>query len=517
MRFLLFLVLFLDVKLIVKVGALVICCLLQPDFKWGIRFRNSRLPLFYPFIAGIACLNWILFKGWRDMDYNLVAITGMLFWALCFLGVHQVRLFTEKTDTELLHRTLLVFFLLNALISVAQVAHIIWETKALNPYLYQGDFQRYFISTGDYIKGLSFDTSTTNALINAFGVVYFLARKQGWMLVCCMACLLATGSNFTNLLLLAVFGYLFIFDSDKEQKGGIILCLLMGVIFLGKVSPQNNHYTEETFASRVHRTAPGAVSPIAADQGEAKKAAFAQSYLDSLSNERVKLHPPEARTQVPVVAPRVIPVEDINSAPYQRRSDTNTIQRKLLQFIETNREALPLASQPEAPDEARPLGKGLAFSQIFSFLGEHPAKILTGDGMGNFSSKLAFRTTGLDIAGGYPSRYAYISPDFLGHHLDIYLAYFSRPKQWHSLTNSPDSVYGQLLGEYGVLGLAAFVLLYIGFFGKRLKKHGYSIPLLLLLTGSFWMGYWFEQLSVVLLFEAMIFIDCKTVLKPAIS
>jgi len=40
---------------------------------------------------------------------------------------------------------------------------------------------------------------------------------------------------------------------------------------------------------------------------------------------------------------------------------------------------------------------------------------------------------------------------------------------------------------------------------------------LLLLTGSFWMGYWFEQLSVVLLFEAMIFIDCKTVLKPAIS
>ena len=29
------------------------------------------------------------------------------------------------------------------------------ETGTLNPYTYQGDYQKYFINTGDYIKGIT--------------------------------------------------------------------------------------------------------------------------------------------------------------------------------------------------------------------------------------------------------------------------------------------------------------------------------------------------------------------------
>ena len=53
---------------------------------------------------------------------------------------------------------------------------------------------------------------------------------------------------------------------------------------------------------------------------------------------------------------------------------------------------------PRAP------GKLVAFYQLATYLKEHPEKIITGDGTGNFSSKLAFKTTGLKIAGKLPRK-----------------------------------------------------------------------------------------------------------------
>jgi hypothetical protein len=561
---LLFLVLVLDVKLAIKIPVLIIACCLQPGFRWGFRFRDSRLPLFYPLMIGIVLIDWLLFKGFKDTDYNIVALTGILFWICCIVAVHQVRLFIDGSETETVHRTLLVFFILNLLVSSVDMIRIIWETKALNPYLYQGMYQKYFIRTGDYVKGLSFDTSTTNAMINAFGVVYFLKRKKGWMLLCCMACLLATGSNFTNLLLLGTFIYLFLFDSDKEQKGGILLCVLMGAVFLGKVSPQNNHYTEETlkgFLRKSQAAAQGATAgqrtagqvQVAAGQSatrqgtpgqsaigqgasgqsasvdstDAKRMAHAQFYMDSIRLVIwLKAKADSAAGKTPVTAsvqwtPKPsIPAPNINEGPYLRRdNDTSAEQRILYAFIDSHRGELPMAGHPSVSlagrvatlgeGSAHTSGKGMAFKQVFSWLRNHPSKILTGDGAGNFSSKLAFRSAGLGIMGDYPARYAYISSDFLRNHLDIYLDFFSRPKQMHSLTNSPDSVYGQLLGEYGVLGVGSLGLFYIGYFARRLRRRSYGFPLLVLLAGSFFIAYWFEQLSVVILFELLLFTEAK--------
>ena len=47
-KFLLFLILFVNVKLVVKLVALVFIYVLNPDFHFGFRYKNSRLPFFYP-------------------------------------------------------------------------------------------------------------------------------------------------------------------------------------------------------------------------------------------------------------------------------------------------------------------------------------------------------------------------------------------------------------------------------------------------------------------------------------
>jgi len=142
---------------------------------------------------------------------------------------------------------------------------------------------------------------------------------------------------------------------------------------------------------------------------------------------------------------------------------------------------------------------------------------LTGAGMGNFSSKLAFRATGLGFAGGYPAKYVYINPGFFANHLDLYLNFFSKNSGQHSLTNSPYAVYDQLLGEYGLLGLFAFLFYYLFFFAKHYKKLTYGLPLLLLLIPVLFIDYWFEQLSVIVFFELLLLLNIKETAIPVFT
>jgi hypothetical protein len=203
----------------------------------------------------------------------------------------------------------------------------------------------------------------------------------------------------------------------------------------------------------------------------------------------------------------IIPKPDINSMPYQHVADTTSYQWKLLSFIGSHKAELPIAGQDNY--KATLPGKAMTWLQTFNFLHNNPSKILTGDGIGNFSSKLAFRVSGLGFAGGYPQKYTYINPDFLKNHLDIYLDFFSKKTDYHTLSNNPDSVYDQLLAEYGLLGMAAFLLCYLGFFLRHYKKLTYGLPILLLVLAMFLIEYWFEQLSILLFFELLLLLNIK--------
>jgi len=522
-RLLLFLMLFLNVKMAIKVPAIALIYLLQFDFKFGFSFKNSRLPLFYLLAIGIALLNWIISRNYFNINYDIVLITGISFWVLCILAMHQVKLFVEKNDTETIHRTIVIFFIINAALSFLNIAAIIWETGYFNPYTYQGQFQKYFISTGDYIRGLTFDTSTTNAILNAFGCIYFLTKKNAGMLLLCMAVMLLTASNFTNMILLLCFAILFIFKSTRDQKSLIAICIMLLVVFMVKVSPQNYIYTHEVVKNTLHLNVihkkvlvpqkpiiPVTQMPDNLLNVSQHKQKIAQHTIDSTylthhwSEAKKVIKPDPTKTQSGRI---ILPQPDINSRPYQHIADTDDYQRRLLTFIGTHRSNLPISSQenykPGLP------GKATSSLQTWHFLAGHPLKLVVGDGIGNFSSKLAFRVSGLGFAGGYPHKYIYLDPDFLSNHLDVYLNYFSKNTSQHSLSNSPDSVYDQLLAEYGLLGLIAFFVWYIWYFLKHYKILTYGLPILLIAMAVMFIAYWFEQLSILVFFELLLLLDIK--------
>jgi len=530
-RLLLFLVLFLNVKMAIKVPAITLIYLLQFNFKFGFSLKKSRLPLFYLLAIGIALLNWIISRNYFNINYDIVLLTGIGFWVLCILAMHQVKLFVENNDTETIHRTIVVFFIINAVLSLLNIAAIVWKTGYLNPYTYQGEFQKYFISTGDYIRGLTFDTSTTNAVLNAFGCVYFLTKKNAPMLLLCMVVMLLTASNFTNVILLLCFAILFIFKSTRDQKSLIAVCIMFLVVFMVKVSPQNYIYAHEAVKNTLHPNVihkpvltqkpnlPITLMPDSFLNADQRKEKIAQKFIDSnyavhhrpvvvrnpaVSGKVVQARPYLTKTESGRI---IVPKPDINTHPYQHIADTNDYQRLLLGFIVTHKASLPISSQahykPNVP------GKITSTLQTLHFLLGHPLKLVTGDGIGNFSSKLAFRVSGLGFAGGYPHKYIYLAPDFLSNHLDVYLNYFSKNTDQHSLSNSPDSVYDQLLAEYGLFGLIVFFVWYIWYFLKHYKILTYGLPILLMVMAVMFIAYWFEQLSILVFFELLLLLDIK--------
>ncbi|SDD24897.1 hypothetical protein SAMN05216464_101203 [Mucilaginibacter pineti] len=515
-----FLLLFLNVKLAVKIPAIILIYIFRFNFKFGFKFKNSRLPLFYLLIMVIPFISILFNRQAVNLNYIVVILIGMAFWLLCILAIHQVKFSVERNDTAIIHQTLLVFFAVNALVSFINIALIVKATGNINPYTYQGEYQKYFISTGDYIRGLTFDTSTTNAVLSAFGVVYFLGRKNAVMLFVCMATLLLTGSNFINLVLLLIFILLFAFKTDKLQKSFIVICLVFLGIFMAKVSPQNDKYASETVARLFHKEvvtplpvtginiAAANNTPLTLDERRRK---MALAYTDSVY---AVLHPPKSVIVMP--ATEIYKAEGgriaikgppIHTATYQSSTQTPPEQRQLVEFISTHKQALAITGKEEALPTLP--GKAAGFLQTINFFHGNPARILAGAGMGNFSSKLAFRATGLGFAGGYPHKFIYIDHDFMVNHLNLYLNFFSRRSGFHSLTNSPFSVYDQLLGEYGLIGLLVFAIYYLGFFARHYKKLTYGLPVLLLMLSAFFVEYWFEQLSVLILFELLLLLNIK--------
>jgi hypothetical protein len=526
-RLLSFLLLFLNVKLAVKIPVIILFTLWPANFKFGFRFKDSRLPLFYPLIIVIALVNWVIYKGYVNSHYNIVLLTGICFWLVCILAIHQVKRAVDNTPIRVVHQTITVFFIVNSLVSVLMLAVIILKTHAINPYTYQGEYQKYFINTGDYIRGIAFDTSITNSTLNAFGIIYFLTRKNAVMLFVCMVTLLLTGSNFINLILLPILILLFVFKTDRYQKSLVVVCLVFLIVFMAKISPQNDEYTTKTLAHLFKRDK--SVSAVAAPVNpmanwritdrpdstlnpEERREKIATLYLDSvgriMDSTRENRRPQYVKIAYLTDGGRIaITQPNINDNYYQYKNEVPIALQQMAGFIKLHKAALPMSGNGQYSYYIP--GKAVGFLQTASFFRAHLGSVLTGAGMGNFSSKLAYRTAGSGFAGGYPSAYTYINHDFLANHLDLYLYFYSKQSSFHSISNSSYSVYDQLLAEYGVLGLLLFIIFYIGFFARHYQKLTYGLPILFLMLAVLFTDYWFEQLSVLVFFELLLLLNIK--------
>jgi hypothetical protein len=449
-----FLLLVLDIKLAVKIAAIVLVYLVRPDFRFSFRLRSlrdSKLPVFYFCMPVIAVLDW-LFRHQFDLNQDVLLLCGLFFWGFCILIAHQLRLFADKGDPEKVHRTITLFFFLNFLVSVGTLVGIMITTGAINPYTWTGEGQTYFISTGDHIQGIMFDFSLTNALINAMGVIYFIFRRQFGMVIACMCVQLLAGSNLTNLLIGAILVFLFFYKSSRARKITTAVCLLLMVFFMKVVSPENKNYAVVTLATIAgHNT------------------------IDVTSQEDTNYH----------------------------ISKKEVLLMKKAEVMEEKFIYKPTKEQAKYP------GKMISYQQTIQFMLANPWFVPLGTGAGHFSSKLAFRASSLGTEGGYPARFTYIDPNFQHNHLAVFLYYFTKGNKHHSIIHTPFSVLNQMLGEYGLAGLAALALLYFGFFIRRSEMNVYRWLMLGLMAIALCTDYWFEQLSIVIIFELLWFVDIR--------
>ncbi|MEP6468028.1 MAG: hypothetical protein ABJB05_17080, partial [Parafilimonas sp.] len=191
---------------------------------------------------------------------------------------------------------------------------------------------------------------------------------------------------------------------------------------------------------------------------EERKQKTAMLYLDSiysLNSKKLTL------ANIVTVAPTrnlVIPTNDINTPAFQHKSFVTPVEENMFQFINAHSSSLPMSAGSESINQYP--GKIIAWQQTYKYLNHHPGKIMAGAGIGNFSSKLAFKASGIHIAGAWPTKFEYINDAFLQNHLDVYLYYFSKTDGLHSAINNPASVYDQLISEYGIAAWL-FILFFI--------------------------------------------------------
>ena len=518
-----FLLLVLDVKMAVKAVALLAFVIPARSVFLQQEFYRQRFTWFYAGLILIGLMNLILFRFFST-PYLVVWLFGAGSWVMCIAAAGVCWWFVQHSDSKKIRSTLTLFFLVNAGCTFLQLLRIMLDAGALNPYTYQGMYQKYFINTGDLMRGITFDVSTTNAIINAFGLFFFLSRDRYFFAICCTAALALTGSNLVNLLLVMVFLFLFLFSSSRSQKSILVVCLVMIVTFLARVSPQNNQYAAGIY-QKVFHLKPAEKTVVVNNTPLVNKADSLLSpaelktktallYLDSLSTAQAKKRESPAMGTVAITPSTAVPEkpslpkDNIHSAPFQRKKDTTAYQRELIRVASLYFNDPTDSTTADLKKNQGP-GKWVALKESFRFMNQRRKQLLLGMGIGNFSSKLAFRATGLRMAGGFPERFTYMHPDFREHHFRLYFDYFASDAQLHSLVNSPNSTYDQLFTEYGLAGLALFFIFYARYFWQSAQRRTYGLPLFLLMLGILGIDYWFEQFSVMILFELLMLLNRK--------
>jgi hypothetical protein len=139
---------------------------------------------------------------------------------------------------------------------------------------------------------------------------------------------------------------------------------------------------------------------------EERKQRIAKDYLDSMykviaEGQREKLDATATPTILLSNRRRSKSLRlPIHSASYQYKNDT-TVCKKNYWILALGKRLLCRWLINCNPASKSP-GKIIALQQTFRFFQLHPQKVITGTGIGNFSSKLAFRATALKIAGDIP-------------------------------------------------------------------------------------------------------------------
>lgn len=431
MLLLLFLVFFTMDMVIVKPVVMAAALLWMRKELGAGDFKNT--PLFYLAMPVLALVQFLLFNRDPSLAHLVSFTVGVCYWLMAFFAFIIIRSRVNVSGVEKVSRTAEVFFWLNCVVSLSQLALVMAQSGTLNPYA-SADL-RYGNSTGDYIKGVFRAPCYINTFVSSAFAFYFLGKKKynAALIAVVIACL--TTSNFATLALVGLLVVsLFLFPGRRARWAIIGQLVFVGAFYL-MVSFDNFSYL-----------------------------------LSSIKKQNAR----------ELVLPELGKIDWESSLP-----------------------GLKLKSNK---------GKFMAFELTFHNMSRSTDRLLLGSGMGNFSSQLALNTS--DLQQGSRSRLfarlpTYVAADFRANNYQVYKAVYALPPEYHSVRHLPRSFYGQLLGEYGWLGVATFSLLYCGYFLKRVKMLRVSLLTGLLLGYFLFFDYLFEYLSVVLFFELFFLLEVK--------
>jgi hypothetical protein len=475
---LLFIVLAVNVKIYVKLAALVLYLLYLLFFK-KVKLER-KLPgfvKFYLVIIAAGMFSSICSGAFSDSRYWFGFGWGILQW-LCAAGIGYASLLCVKNTSSLkLEKTITAFFVLNMIVCLINLLSIAVSLGNF-PYWYPDPAGQYGVSTGDHIQSIFQSNSITNAAVSLLGALYFINNKRFVMAFLCMITGLLSTSNVTLLFFVFMLITSIIVVKERKVKIGILLLLLSTGLVYVTLSPANFLYMNTVAGDVVKEQEPEAKK----EKRKIKKIytiPVKDSILSNVPAALIALK--SAPSQIPGVA-----------------FDTTTAKILLSKWYNT-----PLNKTP-VYNYKKPL-KLYATKQTLSFWVSDLRHFFLGAGIGNYSSKLALKMTGLGFEGSYPGSFTYANKDFIQHTFHTLMYIYTQPVSQHSVINTPRNIYNQLAGEYGLLGVLVIIFFYAGYIFSNWKLLWPGGIILVGFTALlFGFEYWFEAMSLTVVFELLI-------------
>lgn len=503
--FLLFLVGITYVKLYIKVAAIVFY-FIYLAFK---RYKTPALTgfsKFYYIMPVVGTIASLLHNSFAVDGYWFGWVMSVLNWLLAGIAVHFLASAVYNLPKEKLVASIKLFFLINALFSLGELGKMIIDSGQLMPYWYWEPTEYYGGSTGDHVKGIMSNISVTNATLNAIGTLYFIYNNRfRWAALCLLTLLLCT-SNLTLILLLVTMAGVFMLVGKKRTRIQILYSLLIIGIVYPMLSLNNIKYVSAVYDRETEKketVAAATIGPKKTDLPFYEQKLSQKQQYESDRGSYYRMH--KSDTDLLSYKDELKYIQQFGTAKSKNNSNLR-MEPDILKYIIERWYGVEYEKTPLAV-KGGGLIKIYTHEQTLYYLLSRKRNLLFGAGIGNFSSKQAIKATGLNLQGDYPTKYIYVNDDFLLTHLYSLLYVFSLPIGEHSIINMPNSVYNQIAGEYGLIGILCFLLFYIGFplkNFKHLKATRYIVPLFLLFLGF---EYWFEMITVTVIFELFVLMD----------
>jgi len=520
---LLFLVFMMNYRFAFKILALVVVYVWRPNFK----FKRDGLFFFYVSILLIAIANYLFVSRDFSLPHTLLVATGCLIWLACLLSYHQVRLWVDTNPAERLINTLKLLTLLNFAISAYDFLKVAVITRTVNPYT-QISPPPYGISSGDLIGGVFGEMHLVNTIVSCFLVLFFLYQTNFFYTVLALIPFLLTGSNLGTLLLSTLLFWVFVFNRHLIKKYFAIVGIAIISLFYIKVTPENQKYMLEVagkvygqFTGKRNKTKPRPPLPPTGVSALPDTQAALPPKRKLTKNELIVLYLQQKHKNRKGNETTGVSQHDVSTFKI-----LNSYERLLRQ--EEARESDRVFFRKDSLKRAKlqnPLfeygrlkrfdldaeaGKLTSFKQTATYLSQSGTRMAFGGGVGSFSSRLAFIASGLVTDSRILMQLPrYETPEFVENHKAIFKYLMFLDDETHSITNLPFSWYNELLGEYGLLGLLAFVVFYLAFFARRARHYSYGRIIFVAMLGFFLFDYWYERLSVMVFFELIMLVDLK--------